>query len=229
MSDETCLQILQAALQGGVTLLDTAPWYCDSELRLGRCLQQLLPQFPRHSYEISTKIGRYQAATDSQALIGEREDGGRVVAKAEVWDFSEERVYSSCAQSLQRLQTTYIDVLQVHDLEFAEPLQILHVTLPALHRLKTQGVIRSIGITSYSLLALHHILEHSQVRIDSVLTYARLALHDRSLLEALHVHVQGQGQVVAVHVQIVVLQWSAVTAVCADSGCCAEWVQQWVQ
>jgi len=185
MTDSTCLEILQAALESGVTLLDTAPWYCDSEERLGRCLQRLLPQHPRHSYEISTKVGRYQAARDSMALVGVKENGDRVIVKAEVWDFSEERVFSSCASSLQALQTTYLDVLQVHDLEFADAAQILQVTLPALQTLRSQGTVRKIGITSYSLRALHHILELSKVRLDSVLTYSRLALHDRSLVEAL--------------------------------------------
>ena len=83
----------------------------------------------------------------------------------------------------------------MHDLEFAPNLeQILQETLPALQDLKTRGIIRKIGITSYSLQALHAILEGSPVRIDSVLTYSRLALHDRSLMEDMPWLEPGQGE-----------------------------------
>lgn len=36
------------------------------------------------------------------------------------FDFSAERVTASVRESLQRLQTDYIDIIQCHDIEFAD-------------------------------------------------------------------------------------------------------------
>lgn len=69
-----------------------------SETVLGKCLKAL--DVPRSDYVLSTKCGRY----------------------AEGFDFSEERVMRSVDESLQRLGVDYVDVLQIHDIEFASSL-----------------------------------------------------------------------------------------------------------
>lgn len=38
----------------------------------------------------------------------------------DVFDFSAERVTASVSESLQRLQTDYIDIIQCHDIEFGD-------------------------------------------------------------------------------------------------------------
>jgi aryl-alcohol dehydrogenase-like predicted oxidoreductase len=46
----------------------------------------------------------------------------------------------------------YIDLIQVHDFEFAADLDIIvNETLPALDDLKKQGKLKYIGINSYSI------------------------------------------------------------------------------
>jgi len=140
-------------------MIDTAPWYGNgrSETTLGKILKDI----PRNTYYLNTKVGRYEKTF------------------GKMFDFSAERVTASVDESLQRLQLNYIDVIQVHDLEFAPSLDlIINETLPALEKLKESGKIRYIGITGYPLDALKYVIERSKVKIDSVLTYCRGSIND---------------------------------------------------
>ena len=81
-------------------------------------------------------------------------------------------------KSLSHLQLSHVDLLQVHDVEFASSvdMMIVNETLPAVQRLKERGLCRYIGITGYPLQPLREIITRSNVKIDSVLSYARLEL-----------------------------------------------------
>lgn len=172
MSDDDCIEIIEAAFTNGVTLLDTAPWYQTSEIVLGRCLARLAPRYPRGMYTLNTKVGRY---------CDWHPDGGG----GAMFDFSRKTVLAGFATSLERLQTDYVDTIQIHDLEFAEDIeQVLNETLPALDELRAAGKARRIGITSYDVNLLRTVCERSPVRIDSVLSYCRCTLNDRTLLES---------------------------------------------
>ena len=148
----------------GVNYIDTAPWYGQgvSESFLGRSLEGV----SRDRYFIATKVGRYEL------------DPGRM------FDHTAARAARSIEESLERLRLDHVDLLQVHDVEFAPSIdQIVSETLPALQRLKEKGLCRFIGITGYPIGPLKEIVERSEVKIDSVLSYARLSLHDYSLKE----------------------------------------------
>lgn len=69
----------------------------------------------------------------------------------DVFDFSTERVIASVHESLGRLRTTYIDLIQCHDIEFGSLDLLISETLPALQKLKSQGLVRFIGITGLPL------------------------------------------------------------------------------
>ncbi len=90
------------------------------------------------------------------------------------FDFSAKRVTASIDESLRRLQTDYIDLFQVHDVEFGDVEQILHETLPALRQLQQQGKARYIGITGYPPKLLRRMAEATPV--DSILTYCHYNL-----------------------------------------------------
>ena len=101
-----------------------------------------------------------------------------------MFDFTANRVTQSAEQSLKRLQLSEVDLLQVHDVEFAPSVDmILNETLPAVEKLRNRGLCRYIGITGYPIGPLREIVERSEVKIDSVLSYCRLALHDNTLKE----------------------------------------------
>jgi len=163
--EEDCHAVVQDAIKAGVNLLDTAPWYGhgQSELVLGRALKPV----PRGAYYISTKVCRYFPGTLEQ------------------FDFTYERTYASVLESLARLQLDYIDVVQVHDPEFAPSLDlVLAEVLPALQKLKEEGKIRFIGITGYPVSALTYLAQHCPpgIDIDSCLSYCRYNMHDDSLV-----------------------------------------------
>lgn len=81
----------------GINFFDTSPFYgvTRSETVLGRALAGL----PRSEIVVATKCGRYGP---------------------DDFDFSRARVLREFDASLQRLGLDYVDILQCHDIEFAD-------------------------------------------------------------------------------------------------------------
>jgi L-galactose dehydrogenase len=86
-------------------------------------------------------------------------------------------------ESLARLRTDYIDVFQVHDIEYGVKGQIITETLPAMQQLKRSGKVRFVGITGYPLHMLKDVAEAAEV--DTVLSYCRYNLLDTSMDDVL--------------------------------------------
>ena len=60
-----------------------------------------------------------------------------------MFDFSARRTEQSVDASLRRLGVDYIDLIQVHDLEFADDIDIvIKETLPTLQKIVQQGKAR---------------------------------------------------------------------------------------
>ncbi|HEV2274993.1 MAG TPA: aldo/keto reductase [Acidobacteriaceae bacterium] len=150
---------VHAAIDSGINFFDVAPYYGRTlaEKRLGEALAGR-----RHQVLVATKCGRY----------GQTE-----------FDFSARRVTAGVDESLKRLQTDYVDLLQVHDVEFGDAQQIIDETLPALRLLQEQGKARYIGITGYGLKLLVRIAKATPV--DTVLSYCRYNLMNRDMDEIL--------------------------------------------
>lgn len=141
---------VQMAIDEGINFFDVSPYYgvTLAETRLGVALAGR-----RKEVILATKCGRY--GPDS-------------------FDFSAQRVNASIDESLRRLRTDYVDLLQAHDVEFGDIKQIIQETIPAMRRLQEQGKARFIGITGYSLKTLIRIAE--ALPLDSILTYCRYDL-----------------------------------------------------
>jgi len=156
--------LVRRVVQQGVNYIDTAPWYGQgrSETVLGAALKDI----PRRAYYLATKVGRYE------------------LDSANMFDFTRERVLRSVDESLTRLGVDYVDVIQVHDVEFCLSLeQLVAHTLPALLEVRAQGKARYIGITGYNLGTLQRLVDLLPPgSVDTVLTYCRATLFDRSLL-----------------------------------------------
>ena len=115
-------------LRSGINFIDTSPFYGDgkSEEVLGKALRRV----PRHTYYIATKVGRYSSDWKK------------------AFDFSEETVIKEFENSLQRLQLSHVDLIQIHDFEFRQdPEYIAKVTLPAVRKIVESGKARYCGIT----------------------------------------------------------------------------------
>ncbi|XP_067650359.1 uncharacterized protein [Haliotis asinina] len=162
--EEESIEVVRKALKSGINVIDVAPWYGHgkAETVLGKALKGV----PREAYYLTTKVCRYLPEPD------------------QMFDFSAERTIKSVDESLARLGVDYIDIIQVHDMEFADNLDIvINETLPALQKVKEAGKARMIGITGYPLENFKTVLEKSTVKIDSILTYCRGSMNDNSLAE----------------------------------------------
>ena len=93
---------------------------------------------------LATKVGRY--------------GGGN--GEASVFDFSRSRVVASVQESMRRLKVDRIDLVQCHDVEFADDLRtVIDEAIPALLELKRQGVIGAVGVTGLPLTTLRKVIE----------------------------------------------------------------------
>jgi len=138
------------AIDHGVNFFDVSPFYgiTLAETRLGKALKG-----KRKEVFLATKCGRY----DLRAF-----------------DFSAKRIEASIDESLQRLQTDYVDLFQLHDIEFVSKEQILQEAMPAIEKIKASGKARFIGITGLPVRYLAEIAR--QVEIDTVLSWAHYNL-----------------------------------------------------
>lgn len=153
------VRAVRAALDLGVNVIDVSPYYgaTVAETVLGKALQGV----DRDSYVLATKVGRYGEAS---------------------FDFSAARVVASVEESLRRLGTDHLDLIQCHDIEFGDLDQIAGETLPALAALRDAGKVRFLGITGYPLEALTRVV--AAFPVDTVLSYCRYTLLDRALAAA---------------------------------------------
>jgi len=120
---------IQAALDHGINLIDTAPAYGfgRSEEIVGKAIDEARL---RSKVLIATKAGL------------EWRDG-MVFRNA-----SRARLTQEVDDSLRRLRTDYIDIYQVH---WPDPLVALEETADAIHALFRQGKIRAIGVSNFSV------------------------------------------------------------------------------
>lgn len=149
ISDELADNIVASAWKGGIRYFDSAPLYGHglSEKRLGNSLSS----YPRSEFALSTKIGRLLVAKDRGTRFAGMLDDEPVSIQ---YDYSSDGVLKSIESSLERLGLDRIDILLCHDIDAwthgdQQP-QIYETAakgaLPALHRLREEGVVQAIGL-----------------------------------------------------------------------------------
>jgi L-galactose dehydrogenase len=157
--DREGIATVRTALDLGVNFIDVSPYYgaTKAETVLGKALQGVA----RDRYILATKIGQYG-------------DGD--------FDFSAARVTRSLDESCARLGVDYVDLLQCHDIEFADLGQIVDETLPALLQLRAAGRIGHIGITGLPLKVFPAVLERvGPSVVETILSFCRYELNDTAL------------------------------------------------
>ncbi len=122
--------LVRHALASGVTLIDTAPGYGQSETLLG----QALGGVPRASYVLCTKFRPTSA--DQLRPAGE--------------------LRASLRASLAALRTDYVDVLYLHGVAPGSYRAVRERFLPELEALRAAGLVRHIGITEQYAEDHHH-------------------------------------------------------------------------
>ena len=165
------IEAVHVAVDNGINFIDVSPYY--GHLKAETVLGKALKDIPRDKYYLSTKVGRYG------------KDG------VNLWDYSAERVTRSVYESVERLHIDYIDLINVHDVEFQADLEgglqkIVDETLPALTKLRDEGVVRHVGITDLQPENLRWVIEHSpEGTVESVLCFCHYSLNDELLLDYL--------------------------------------------
>ena len=166
INEDDAIEAVFAALDGGINYIDVSPYYghYKAETVLGKALRQLR----RDRYVLSTKVGRYG------------QDG------VNTWDYSASRVTQSVYESMERLHVDRIDLILVHDIEFADLQQVVDETLPALARLRDEHVVDHVGITDLQPENLKWVIDHSDEKtVEVVLNFCHYCLNDHLLLDYL--------------------------------------------
>lgn len=137
---------IHASIDHGVTTIDTAPFYGFglSEEMIGEALKTQ----DRSKVQLLTKFGLVWDGSNNQKgeFFFDAEDNGK---KIPVYKYaSKNSIIKEVDESLKRLQTDYIDLLQIHWPDATTPIS---ETMEALEALIQQGKIRAAGVSNYSL------------------------------------------------------------------------------
>lgn len=166
LKEQEGINAVFTAIEAGMNFIDVSPYYghYKAETVLGKALKDI----PRDRYYLSTKVGRYG------------KDG------VNTWDYSGRRATESVYESMERLNVDYIDLINVHDVEFADLNQVVNETLPALVELRNKGIVGHVGITDLQLENLQWVIEHSpEGTIETVLNFCHYCLCDDKLVDYL--------------------------------------------
>jgi aryl-alcohol dehydrogenase-like predicted oxidoreductase len=166
LTEDEGIKAVHTALDLGVNFIDVSPYY--GHLRAETVLGRALRGIDRSRYYLSTKVGRYG------------KDG------VNHWDYSARRATESVYESMERLHVDHIDLINVHDIEFADLEQVCRETLPALTELRDKGVVGHVGITNLTLRHFRYVIDHVPAgTVESVLSFCHYCLNDDALADYL--------------------------------------------
>ncbi|WP_300604859.1 aldo/keto reductase [Niabella sp.] len=140
---------IHASLDHGVTSIDTAPFYGFglSEELVGEAIKGK----DRSKIQLLTKFGLVWDGSNNGKgeFFFDAADSGKTIP---VYKYaSKENVIKETQESLKRLGTDYIDLLQLHWPDATTPIS---ETMEALELLIRQGKIRAAGVSNYSVVQL---------------------------------------------------------------------------
>src|SRR5215472_235145 len=142
--DDESVRTIHAALDVGITLIDTAPAYGfgHSERVIGRALAE---RGRRDEVVLSTKVGLEQRG---DALFR---------------NSTRKQIFEEIELSLGRLRTDYIDLYQIHWPDLDTPYE---ETAKAMVDLQQAGKIREIGLSNYSIEAMERFRQVAPLASD---------------------------------------------------------------
>ena len=177
IADDEGQALVDTAISQKIHYFDTAPHYGKgvSERRLGGYLSK----YPRDSWVISSKVGRLLVPSDKE------DDSFFLDADNSVErlnDYSESGIRRSFEESLVRLQVEFIDIVYIHDPDdFAD--DAINLAYPALEKLRSEGLIKSIGIgMNFNEIPTRMI---NETDVDVVMNAGRYTLLDQSAADEL--------------------------------------------
>ncbi|PDQ34727.1 MAG: aldo/keto reductase [Candidatus Lumbricidophila eiseniae] len=182
VTDAEAQAALEAAWGGGIRYFDTAPHYGVglSEERLGAFLRGR----PRDEFIVSTKVGR--VLEPNPHFHGESDIAEGFMAPAtrvRRFDPTEAGVRRSLEESLERMGLDRIDILFLHDPDVYDLDWGLREGLPALAKLRDEGLVREIGIGVNSVAVAARAVREGD--LDLVMLAGRYTLLEQTATEDL--------------------------------------------
>ena len=165
--------ILQAVLDAGINYIEVAVDYGEAEDHIGRCIARRRPEF-----FLASKCG---CPLDvSRFSPSERTRYGTPLPR--LHDYSRQHIIDAVNQSLRRMKTDYLDVLQFH---FSPAKEVLERegAIQTLQDLKQAGKIRFLGVSSI----LPNLIDHIQMDVFDVFQIPYSALqpeHETAIAKA---------------------------------------------
>jgi aryl-alcohol dehydrogenase-like predicted oxidoreductase len=164
ITDEDARRLLNELLDAGVNLIDTSVDYGRSEELIGRYLSSR-----RSEFFLASKCGCALTVPPEESML---------VAH----DYSAANVRADVEQSLRRLQTGHLDLVQVH---LSPPRSEMEAagTIEALESLRTEGKVRFIGMSG----TLPNLPDHIAMGVFDVFQIPYSALqpeHDEQITRA---------------------------------------------
>lgn len=162
ISDEQAARILNTVLDSGINFIDTSIDYGVAEERIGKFISHR-----RSEYYLATKCGCPLDPADSARGPG-------------VHVFTPENILAGIEQSLRRMKTDYVDVLQFHHSPGKAQLEE-HGALDTVLDLKQQGRVRFIGMSG----TLPNLKEHIEMGVfdEFQIPYSALQREHETLVE----------------------------------------------
>jgi D-threo-aldose 1-dehydrogenase len=193
LDEPAALDTVGAAYETGVRYFDTAPLYGHglSEHRIGQALRR----YERASFVLSTKVGRLLKPHGKAPPPRLPPSQGGIFADElpfqPQFDYSYAGTIRSVEDSLQRLGMNRIDVALIHDADewthrerYGERIdEVRKGALPALRRLKDEGVIRAFGAGVNQAEACERLIDVGQ--FDCFLLAGRYTLLEQGALDRL--------------------------------------------
>lgn len=142
--DQAAIKAIRASFDAGITTIDTAPVYGfgKSEELVGVAMEGIA----RDKYQILTKYGLNWKTSDGEFYFDTTDNNGKPL---KVYKFAgKAKVIQECEDSLRRLKTDYVDLLQIHWADGSTPIA---ETMEAVARLIEQGKVRAAGVCNYSV------------------------------------------------------------------------------
>ncbi len=140
IEDEESIKAIRAAVDAGITTIDTAEVYGNGHSE--QVIAQALTDVPREQIVYATKVFANHLKYD--------------------------QVLEACDRSLKNLKIEYIDLYQIHwpSGSFNTEIVPIEETMRALNQLKQQSKIRAIGVSNFSRAQLEEAAQYG--RIDSI-------------------------------------------------------------
>ncbi|MAU12635.1 MAG: aldo/keto reductase [Anaerolineaceae bacterium] len=128
-TDEQAETILNAVLDSGINFIDTANDYGKSEMYIGQYLSSR-----RDEYYVATKCGC------QMIFAGDHDETPHI--------FTRDNIRRNIADSLMKMRTDYVDILQLHNPDVATT--EANGVVDVLNELREEGVVKHIGCSSTS-------------------------------------------------------------------------------